>query len=286
MESPRTPESRPVPSHQQPRSALFGKEFERVLIFVRSKRRSQAPTRAEASGRSRFRNGLENVSDSRKRENGSCDGFLEHCPRQPESCAIGAKLGGRVRTPSGAARGCLKGGGGLPPLASPCGPGTLPYSFPKFQAGIIAPPESSLSFSRNPNDASHEGSHEQPVPVSAQAATIIIDGNTIDIDGVRIRIAQINTAETFRPRCENELIFGLKAKKRLRQLLDSGTVPRKHHGGIVMKPVIAIAMSMALLAPSVAWPVQPQSKPLSRGNLARRHHRRHRPASRLRECLH
>ena len=69
------------------------------------------------------------------------------------------------------------------------------------------------------------------MPVSAQAATIIIDGDTIDIDGVRIRIAEIATPETFGPRCENELILGLRAKKRLRELLDGGTVPRKHHGG-------------------------------------------------------
>jgi hypothetical protein len=66
------------------------------------------------------------------------------------------------------------------------------------------------------------------VSVSAQAATIIINGDTIDIDGVRIRIVQIDTPETF---CENELILGLRAKKRLRELLDGGTVPRKHHGG-------------------------------------------------------
>ena len=69
------------------------------------------------------------------------------------------------------------------------------------------------------------------MPVSAKAATIIIDGDTINFDGVRIRIVQIDTPETFGPRCENELILGLKAKKRLRELLDSGTVPRKHHGG-------------------------------------------------------
>ena len=59
------------------------------------------------------------------------------------------------------------------------------------------------------------------VPLSAQAATIIIDGDTIHIDGVRIRI---DTLETFGPRCENELILGLRAKKRLRELLDGGTV--------------------------------------------------------------
>ena len=59
------------------------------------------------------------------------------------------------------------------------------------------------------------------MPVSAPAATIIIDGDTIDIDGVRIRI---DTLETFGPRCENELTLGLKTKKRLRELLDGGTV--------------------------------------------------------------
>ena len=57
--------------------------------------------------------------------------------------------------------------------------------------------------------------------VSVQAATIIIDGDTIDIDGVRIRIIQIDTTETFGPCCENELLLGRKAKKRLRELLDT-----------------------------------------------------------------
>ena len=101
-----------------------------------------------------------------------------------------------------------------------------------------------------------------PVPVSAQAATIIIDGDTI----VRIRIVQIDTPETFGPRCENELILGLKAKKRLRELLDSGTVPRKHHGGFsdeardCDRDIDGIAGPVRGLAGT-----QPQSKPLSRG---------------------
>ena len=62
------------------------------------------------------------------------------------------------------------------------------------------------------------------------AAVIIIDGDTSDIvdnaSGVanRIRIENIDTPETFRPRCERELILGLQAKQRLRELLDSGTV--------------------------------------------------------------
>jgi hypothetical protein len=64
------------------------------------------------------------------------------------------------------------------------------------------------------------------VPVSTQAATIIVDGDTIDIDGVRIRIVQINTPETFGPRCENKLVLGLKANKRFRELL--GIFDRRH----------------------------------------------------------
>ena len=54
----------------------------------------------------------------------------------------------------------------------------------------------------------------------ASAATVLIDGDTIAVDGERIRILEIDTPETWRPRCENELILGLKAKQRLRELLD------------------------------------------------------------------
>ena len=58
----------------------------------------------------------------------------------------------------------------------------------------------------------------------ASAGVILIDGDTIDVDGTRIRVLEIDTPETFRPRCENELVLGLKAKARLRELLDSGPV--------------------------------------------------------------
>ena len=59
---------------------------------------------------------------------------------------------------------------------------------------------------------------------AASAATILIDGDTVEIDGTRIRIVDIDTPETFRPRCENELVLGLKAKEHLRIMLDSGDV--------------------------------------------------------------
>jgi endonuclease YncB( thermonuclease family) len=52
----------------------------------------------------------------------------------------------------------------------------------------------------------------------------IVDGDTLSINGARIRIVEIDTPETFRSRCENELVLGLKAKERLRSLVDSGTV--------------------------------------------------------------
>jgi endonuclease YncB( thermonuclease family) len=58
----------------------------------------------------------------------------------------------------------------------------------------------------------------------ALAGVYVIDGDTVDIDGTRIRILQIDTPETFRSRCENEYQLGLKAKARLTELLASGEV--------------------------------------------------------------
>ena len=58
----------------------------------------------------------------------------------------------------------------------------------------------------------------------AMAGIYVIDGDTLDIDGTRIRILSIDTPETFRSRCDNELKLGLAAKQRLRELLDSGEV--------------------------------------------------------------
>lgn len=58
----------------------------------------------------------------------------------------------------------------------------------------------------------------------ALAGVRVIDGDTVEIDGTRIRILQIDTPETFRSRCENEFVLGLKAKQRLQELLDGGEV--------------------------------------------------------------
>jgi endonuclease YncB( thermonuclease family) len=58
----------------------------------------------------------------------------------------------------------------------------------------------------------------------AESRVVIIDGDTVDIDGERIRIHNIDAPETRGARCEAELVLGLKAKERLAQLLRAGPV--------------------------------------------------------------
>ena len=57
--------------------------------------------------------------------------------------------------------------------------------------------------------------------------------NPMSLDAVgheRIRILSIDTPETFHSRCENELVLGLRAKERLRELLDSGDIRIERDG--------------------------------------------------------
>src|SRR5262245_55009997 len=63
------------------------------------------------------------------------------------------------------------------------------------------------------------------VALSATSHTInIVDGDTLKIDGVTIRIVEIDTPESWKSRCENEVVLGLKAKERLRELVESGPI--------------------------------------------------------------
>jgi endonuclease YncB( thermonuclease family) len=55
----------------------------------------------------------------------------------------------------------------------------------------------------------------------AEGPVIIVDGDTLKINGITIRLLDIDTPETYKPNCENELVHGLEAKARLRQLIDS-----------------------------------------------------------------
>jgi hypothetical protein len=58
----------------------------------------------------------------------------------------------------------------------------------------------------------------------------IVDGDTVKIGKKTIRIVEIDTPETYQPRCEQELVKGLEAKERLRQLLDTGKITYKSAG--------------------------------------------------------
>lgn len=55
-------------------------------------------------------------------------------------------------------------------------------------------------------------------------SAVIIDGDTVAIGGERIRLLNVDAPESFRPRCERELVAGLRAKERLAELLRAGYV--------------------------------------------------------------
>jgi endonuclease YncB( thermonuclease family) len=59
---------------------------------------------------------------------------------------------------------------------------------------------------------------------------IIVDGDTFGFGLERFRILNIDTPESFRPRCEAELVLGLKAKERLASLLRAGRVTIHREG--------------------------------------------------------
>jgi micrococcal nuclease len=52
----------------------------------------------------------------------------------------------------------------------------------------------------------------------------VVDGDTFWMDGVKIRIADIDAPETHPPRCARERELGFAASRRLRELLNSGPV--------------------------------------------------------------
>ena len=52
--------------------------------------------------------------------------------------------------------------------------------------------------------------------------TCVVDGDTFWLDGVKIRIADIDTPEISEPKCDSEYDLGMKATYRLRDLLNEG----------------------------------------------------------------
>ncbi|MQW35752.1 thermonuclease family protein [Sinorhizobium meliloti] len=97
----------------------------------------------------------------------------------------------------------------------------------------------------------------------AGANVNIIDGDTIHMDGITIRILELDTPETFKSRCENELVLGLAAKEHLRSLLDSGTVTYEatgtdRYGRTLAKVhVSGVNVGEQMVRDGVALPYQP-----------------------------
>jgi micrococcal nuclease len=58
----------------------------------------------------------------------------------------------------------------------------------------------------------------------ATSAPHVVDGDTLDIDGERIRIANIDAPEIGHPQCDAEKRLGEVAKRRLKDLLANGRI--------------------------------------------------------------
>jgi endonuclease YncB( thermonuclease family) len=74
-------------------------------------------------------------------------------------------------------------------------------------------------------------SHHSSVPIEQRAFTLchsgggkncVVDGDTIWMDGVKIRVADIDAPETHPPRCEREADSGNRATQRLLELVNEG----------------------------------------------------------------
>jgi micrococcal nuclease len=59
----------------------------------------------------------------------------------------------------------------------------------------------------------------------------VIDGDTIRYNGMTIRLEDIDTPETYEPRCPSELALGKRATERLIELINAGAFEVVHKGG-------------------------------------------------------
>jgi len=61
-----------------------------------------------------------------------------------------------------------------------------------------------------------------PICGSGSRVTCIVDGDTFWLDGLKIRLADINTPEVSDPLCTAEAALGARATRRLQLLLNAG----------------------------------------------------------------
>jgi endonuclease YncB( thermonuclease family) len=58
----------------------------------------------------------------------------------------------------------------------------------------------------------------------------VIDGDTIELEGERIRLAGIDTPEIFSPECDAERMLGARAAAALAALLQTSGIEIRRHG--------------------------------------------------------
>lgn len=91
----------------------------------------------------------------------------------------------------------------------------------------------------------------------------VIDGDTIELNGETIRLLDIDTPETFKPRCARERGIGLAAKARLVGLLARGNITLDRGGRDRYKRTLAKVyvdgkdVGAVLLAEGHALPYRP-----------------------------
>lgn len=100
----------------------------------------------------------------------------------------------------------------------------------------------------------------------ALAGVRVVDGDTLDLDGMPIRILQIDTPETFHSQCDHERQLGLAAKARLQGLIDGGVMTFRATGYDRFSRVLAyvqvdgIDVGETLLKEGYALPYRPGPK--------------------------
>jgi endonuclease YncB( thermonuclease family) len=58
----------------------------------------------------------------------------------------------------------------------------------------------------------------------ARRPNCVIDGDTIRLDGIKIRLEDIDAPEVFSPKCASELARGERATRRLLELINAGPI--------------------------------------------------------------
>ena len=91
----------------------------------------------------------------------------------------------------------------------------------------------------------------------------VVDGDTIDFRGERVRMVDYDTPEISEPKCASEYALGQRAKFRLLELLNSGTVEVRTSGardtdryGRKLRLVLVDGRSVGdtHIAEGLAWP--------------------------------